>query len=169
MSDSSEYTNVAECLYRSNKSGIYYALVKRAGKQIRRSLKTSDRKLAERKLNDFKRKVERVSANASAKNVTFSELAERWCEISQNGHKPRTDLRRRNSVAQLNRHFGDRPIREISMRDLDSWLVKRASKISASTYNKERDSLNGVFRASPSGWSSPGQSGQATTPPVGQT
>ena len=44
------YTLVAECLYRNDASGIYYALIKRGGKQIRRSLKTSDRKLAERKL-----------------------------------------------------------------------------------------------------------------------
>jgi hypothetical protein len=42
--------NVAECLWRHVQSGIYYALFKRKGKQFRRSLRTKDRKLAERKL-----------------------------------------------------------------------------------------------------------------------
>jgi hypothetical protein len=39
---------MAECLYRHESSGTYYALVKRTGKQYRRSPKTKDRKPAER-------------------------------------------------------------------------------------------------------------------------
>ena len=42
------FQKVAECLYRHQSSDIYYALVKRSGKQYRRSLQTKDRKLAER-------------------------------------------------------------------------------------------------------------------------
>jgi len=50
--------NVGENLYRvlrpgdkpAKPTGIYYALVKRGRKQFRRSLKTSDRRLAERRL-----------------------------------------------------------------------------------------------------------------------
>lgn len=38
-------------------SGGYYALVKRADKQFRRSLKSKDRKLAERRLSDFRAQV----------------------------------------------------------------------------------------------------------------
>ncbi len=34
------FHKVGECLYRNESSGIYYALVKRSGKQYRRSLKT---------------------------------------------------------------------------------------------------------------------------------
>ena len=34
-------------------SNSYYALVKKSGKQIRRPLKTTDRRLAERRLRDF--------------------------------------------------------------------------------------------------------------------
>jgi hypothetical protein len=48
--------NVAENLYRLESSGGYYALVKKAGKQFRRSLKTKDRKLAERRLNEIREK-----------------------------------------------------------------------------------------------------------------
>jgi hypothetical protein len=55
--ESSPFRKVAECLYRNESSGIYYALVKRTGKQYRRSLKTTDRKLAEPRLSDFRQKV----------------------------------------------------------------------------------------------------------------
>ncbi|MGA2280152.1 MAG: hypothetical protein ABSG80_07610 [Verrucomicrobiota bacterium] len=52
---------VAECLYRHSKSGAYYALVKRNGKQFRKSLKTSDRQLAERSLISFRLNVGRIA------------------------------------------------------------------------------------------------------------
>ena len=51
MAESSEkealFVKVAECLYRNRSSGSYFALVKRRGKQIRKSLRTKDRKLAD--------------------------------------------------------------------------------------------------------------------------
>jgi hypothetical protein len=44
------FHKVAENLYRLESSGGYYALIQRSGKQFRRSLKTKDRKLADRRL-----------------------------------------------------------------------------------------------------------------------
>jgi hypothetical protein len=44
---------VGACLYRNQTSGTYYAWVKRAGKQIKRSLKRKGRKLAQRRLAGF--------------------------------------------------------------------------------------------------------------------
>ena len=40
------FKKIAEILYRLNETCGYYALVKRGGKQIRRSLKTKDSALA---------------------------------------------------------------------------------------------------------------------------
>jgi hypothetical protein len=48
------FHKVAENLYRLESSGRYYALVKKGGKQFRRSLKTKDRKLADRRLQDLR-------------------------------------------------------------------------------------------------------------------
>ena len=48
------FHKVAENLYRLESSGGYYALIKKRGKQFRRSLKTKDRKLADRRLNELK-------------------------------------------------------------------------------------------------------------------
>jgi len=51
------FHKVAENLYRLESSGGYYALIKKSGKQFRRSLKTKDRKLADRRLKEFKGQV----------------------------------------------------------------------------------------------------------------
>ena len=45
------FVRVGENLYRVKETGGYYALVKRNRKQIRRSLKTTDKALAKRRLN----------------------------------------------------------------------------------------------------------------------
>jgi len=56
------FHRVAENLYRLEQSGGYYALVKRGDKQFRKSLKTKDRKLAERRLAEFATQVGRLKA-----------------------------------------------------------------------------------------------------------
>ena len=72
--------NVAENLNRLESSDGYYALVKKAGKQFRRSLKTKDRKLAERRLNEIREKIGQLSASDDAK-LSFEEIAKnRWLE-----------------------------------------------------------------------------------------
>ena len=76
------FSKVAECLYRNQSSGTYYALVKRSGSQIRRSLKTKDRKLAERRLKDFREQADRLSSNGKDKRLSFKSLAERWEPIA---------------------------------------------------------------------------------------
>jgi hypothetical protein len=49
-------TNVP-CLYRSKRSDIFYAIFTRLGGQIKRSLKTTDKELARRRLEDLRQKV----------------------------------------------------------------------------------------------------------------
>ena len=50
------FKRVSENLYKVIETGGYYALVKRGGKQIRRSLKTNDKALAKRRLSAIKEK-----------------------------------------------------------------------------------------------------------------
>jgi len=54
--------------------GGYYALVKRAGKQFRRSFKTKDRKLAERLLIDLKAKIGALRISDDA-DLNFRQVA----------------------------------------------------------------------------------------------
>ena len=70
------FHRVAENLYRLATSGGYYALVKRGDKQFRRSLKTKDRKLAERRLADFRTQVGSLRINEDGR-LSFEEVAQR--------------------------------------------------------------------------------------------
>ena len=66
-------TNIGDNLYRSSKSGKYYAIFKRNGKQIRRSLKTTDKQLAQRKLAELRSKIGQLDTGDAAK-IAFSIL-----------------------------------------------------------------------------------------------
>src|SRR5436190_15225662 len=77
--DEKLFHKVGECLYRHT-SGNYYALVKRGGKQFRRSLKTRDRRLAERKLADLRRQVGALRIDED-RNSDFESLAKHWLAL----------------------------------------------------------------------------------------
>ena len=65
-----QWKKIGSCLYRYVPSGVYYALIKFRGKQIRRSLGTHDLALARRKVHDLRRDLE----------LTDPELAHRTLE-----------------------------------------------------------------------------------------
>src|SRR5439155_21046221 len=45
------FQKVGECLYRYSSNGVYYGRIRVDGKEIKQSLKTTDRDLAKRNLN----------------------------------------------------------------------------------------------------------------------
>ena len=139
------FQKVAECLYRRTSSGIYYALVKRGGKQYRRSLKTADRKLAERSLAEFRQKVERLDPKKTRSNLTFAECSKQWLETVVPHLKASSARRRETSVAQILPYLGSIPIRNITSATCEQWEAKRSPEIAASTYNNERDTIIAVL------------------------
>jgi len=153
--------NVGENLYRSDSSGIYYALFKRDGKQIRKSLKTTDRNLAKRKLEDLREQVQRLTAD-DAKTLPFAEyrrdektgaltddliggLAKRWLDVAGAGLKPSTRRRREVAIKSLSPFFRDLSVRNIGLRHVEAWLVKRSAERSAQTVNIEAETLRLMF------------------------
>lgn len=139
------YTRVAECLYRNDASGNYYALLKKSGKQIRRSLKTGDRKLAERRLADFKEKVLRLDLSQGKNRLTFGEVAGLWLNTKHATLKLSAIRRREACLIQLRSTFGMLPVRNISRTACESWAQVRSPEVSSSTFNKERDTLRMVL------------------------
>ena len=68
---------VAPGLCRYSTSGVYFAHVRIGGKLFRESLETTDRKLADRKLNDFRRSKAKVALRAgklTLKAVSYTHL-----------------------------------------------------------------------------------------------
>jgi len=139
------FQKVAECLYRNESSKVYYALVKRSGKQIRRSLKTTDRKLAERRLKDFVGKVEMLDLSKRDASLAFAELAQIWLQTIRGHLKTSSAMRREVSIKQLNRHFGTSNVRKITRLDCEAWASGRASQRAASTFNNERETLVSIL------------------------
>lgn len=139
------FHKVAECLYRHETSGGYYALLKRGGKQFRKSLATTDRQLAQRRLSEYRDKVHRLTDDTGASRVTFSEFAERWCENAVVRLKEKSAVRKKLSVKNLGKFFGPMPVRKIAPRDCEDWMRARSPGISASTFNNERETLQSLF------------------------
>ena len=117
------YTRVAECLWRSNASGKYYAFIKSGGKQFHRSLKTTDRALAERRLARYRQKVGKLNHGKEATGITFGARM-----------KPSSLLRRKISVKQLKAFFGQLAVRNMTAKDCDEW-VRQSAGVWASNPN----------------------------------
>jgi integrase len=143
-----QFAKVAECLYRHTSSGTYYGLVKRSGKQFRRSLKTKDRQLAGRRLAEFRDKLERIQPGSLAPTIQFGEVAELWQKNTAVGLKPNAVRRRLFIIGQLNQFFGKIAVRKITRALCDEWAAKRSPLRAASTFNSERDCLRAVLNYS---------------------
>lgn len=103
----SVFRKVGECLDKHESSGADYGLVKRCGKQFRRSLKTTDRVLANRRLSELREKVGRLSNAKSARRITFIELAERWFGTVRGNLKPLSAGRVQTCLDQIKPYFAD--------------------------------------------------------------
>jgi integrase len=153
--------HVGDCLYRSSLTDCYYAIFQRDGRQVKRSLKTADRELARRKLEELRRKVERLTVS-DAKTLPFAEykrdqktgeitheliggLAHRWFESVKVSIKPKTVRMYLNSIKMLARHFGKLTVRSIGLRQIEQWAAQRGVECSARTYNADRDVLHRIL------------------------
>jgi integrase len=138
------FHKVAENLYRLESSGGYYALLKRGGKQFRRSLKTKDRKLADRRLNGLRAKIGCLKISDDAK-LNFDKVAKLWLETEKHALSSGTVTRREMYLKGLAPNFGDATIRNITAQDCDRWVKERGTSLAPETFNHELDVMKGVF------------------------
>lgn len=117
------FEKVGECLYRYVPTGTYYARIKRATKEVRRSLDTTDRATAKRKLADLHKEVDRTEAGAG--RVTVAKLCEKYLATVQH-QKPKTLKRKRHIAARLLADFpggADVPVGKVKPSQVSSWLA----------------------------------------------
>jgi integrase len=141
---SQSLNRVGECLYR-NGIGIYFALVKVGGKQIKRSLKTNDLALAKRRLSEFRTKAERMHGKET-RDMRFEELAALWLESVKPALKPKSYDRRRVAIVGLTPFFKGTPARSLGFSQIDEWRKKRGANVSARSHNIELESLRLLLR-----------------------
>jgi hypothetical protein len=96
----------------------YYALLKRRGKQFRRSLKTKDRKLADRRLNDLRSKIGCLKISQDAK-LNFKQAAKLWLETNRHATSSGTVKRREMYIKGLVPYFKNLPVRNITEQNCD--------------------------------------------------
>ena len=139
------FHNVGENLYRLESSGGYYALIKKGGKQFRRSLKTKDRKLAERRLTELKEKVGVLQITEDA-HANFRTLADRWLDSRKHKLAESTAKWYGYLIKNLAEFFGDASIRNISVQDCERWAATRRKTAGTKAFVSELDTMNAVFQ-----------------------
>ncbi len=142
--DGKRFKKVGPNLYRDT-AGRYYLLVKRGGKQFRRSLKTTDSALAKRRLREFQDQAGRLSTDGTNSSIRFNELAERWLAAKRPDLKASSAGRRATALKALGPYFNGRLVRAIGAKEVETWKIKRGPAISARTWNIEVETLKQIF------------------------
>jgi integrase len=140
------FHKVAENLYRLESSNGYYALVKKAGKQFRRSLKTKDRKLAERRLKELKAQIGVLTVAKDDAKLTFKEVADAWNDATKHSIEESTEQRRKTCIENLAGYFKDLSVRNITVRDCEQWAAKRGAGAAAQTFAHELGVMKSAFK-----------------------
>ena len=115
---------VGECLYRYPSNGVYYARVKIDGKEIKRSLRTTDRTLARRKLSTLKDELRQI--DRSQGKLTLAELCDRYLKTVQY-QKPKTVERKTFIVGRIKKDWPTGKLTQVGKikpSDVDLWLSR---------------------------------------------
>ena len=139
------FHKVAENLYRLESSGGYYALVKKGGKQFRRSLKTKDRKLADRRLKDIKGQVGSLAVSEDAK-LGFEVVANRWLDSIKHTLAPGTIQQREIHIKNVAPYFKGMPVRNVTPFHCERWAIERGAKLATQTFVHELETMRNVFK-----------------------
>jgi integrase len=139
----SAFEKVGECLYRYTSSGTYYARFECKGKEIRRSLGTSDRALARRKLGDLQRDMARIDLGAG--KASLAEMCNRYLATVQN-QRPKTVRRKRDIAARIKADWpggAGVSISKIVPSHVAAWLASYT--FGAASYNLYLEFIRAVF------------------------
>src|ERR1043166_823268 len=128
----SVFHKVGECLYR-HASGKYYALLKRGGKQFRRSLKTKDRRLAERKLGELREQVGALRIDED-RNLDFAAMAKHWLATRKHSLSASTTKRTGQYIDAIKPFFKGQALRNITPHDVEKWLLERGQELAPQTF-----------------------------------
>ena len=139
----SAFQKVGECLYRYIPSGTYYARIKTDGKEIRRSLRTADRQIANRELRQLKEREGQI--DRSQGKLTLTKLCDRYIKTVQ--HQTPKTVKQKAYI--IDRIKDDWPtgsliqVGRIKPSDVDMWLARY--EFGAASRNVHIQVLKDVF------------------------
>jgi len=123
QSKNGAFEKVGECLYRYS-NGVYYGRIKIDGKDIKRSLKTTDRDFARRALAGFRDEQQQI--DRSQGKLTLAELCDRYLKTVQH-QKPKTVERKTFIVQRIETDWPTGrliQVAKIKPSDVDLWLSR---------------------------------------------
>jgi integrase len=118
------FEKVGECLYRYSSTGGYYARIKTTSKEIRRSLATTDRDLAKRRLAKLKDDLHKI--DPSKGRISLAELCDQYLKTVQH-QKAKTIERKTLIVQRLKTEWpggSDCKLGKIKPSDVQLWLAQ---------------------------------------------
>ncbi len=120
----SAFQKVGECLYRYSSNGVYYARIKAGGKEIRQSLRTTDKALAKRNLATLKDKQQQIDRSKS--KITLAKLCDRYLDTIQH-QKAKTVERKTYIVNRIKTQWptgSSTQVGRIKPSDIQLWLAR---------------------------------------------
>jgi Site-specific recombinase XerD len=120
----SAFHKVGECLYRYSSNGVYYARFESGGKEIRRSLRTTDRASAQRALAWLRQ--ERDQVDPAQGKLTVAELCDRYAVTIQH-QKPKTIERKELIIRRIKSHWPTGKLTQVAKvkpSNVDLWISR---------------------------------------------
>jgi integrase len=124
------------CLYRHSLNGTYYAIKKHEGKRKEHSLQTTDRKIAERKLADWIKGLDKL--DVEAEKTTLATLLDKFT-LAYSGKASKTVATNASIIKRFKEtwtHGLDIRVSKVKPSHLDEWLAVNSGDWKHSTYNR---------------------------------
>lgn len=130
-------------LYRRGK--VYWARAQRAGREHRRSLKTADRAIAERRLRQWLADLDAIAWGDKPRR-TFEEASERFIREHLTAIKPASARRYGVSLKNLAMHFAGKTLDQIKSAELSAFETARRSEgVTAGTIRRDLACLSSML------------------------
>ena len=132
-------------LYRHARSGRYYACKKLGGIRRESSLRTCDRKIAERRLKEWIGNLDKV--DAEVEKTTIGQLIQRFLVVT-GGMAHNTHVTNNAIINEFLRwwpHGRDYQVRLIRPSSLDEWLALQEPRLRNVSYNRYAGFLKQLF------------------------
>ena len=140
---SGDFEKVGECLYRYSSTGGYYARVKSNRKEIRRSLETTDRDLAKRRLAKLKDDLSKI--DPSKGRMTLAELCDQYLRTVQ--HQKAKTVERKELIARRIKEEwpggANCAVSKVKPSDVQFWLAQY--KFGSASRNLHLAGLKDIF------------------------
>jgi integrase len=136
MNSSNVWTRIKRTpgLYRYNPSGQYFARVRKGGKLYRQKLGTTDLAYAKRKLDDFKRDLDRTDHTKGA--TSFAAVLDKYEATLKGASSTLRD--KKTTILTIKTILGGcarQPLRNFAPSKIEAFLADRYGQLSASAYN----------------------------------